>query len=165
MTKKAVFVATALLLLAGLSLYVNRQRFQSAPLLVGSRSMPARGPFQQQQEQRQRQRQRQNQLPENSAVDTLVFLMSREDRLKSVKVIPLSDIQTNKYPHPIWELTSDSNSVPVKDFVYGRNIRGMRPSVKGAQPEPLVPGIGYRLYVVAHSGKAEHDFVPVPRTR
>jgi hypothetical protein len=43
-------------------------------------------------------------------------------------------------------------------------IPGMRPSVKGATPDPLEPDVRYRLIIEAKTGKAEHDFVPVPRT-
>ena len=75
-----------------------------------------------------------------------------------------SDIETNKYPHPIWQLISDSNSVPTTDFAYGVPIRGMRPSVQGATPDPLEPGVKYRLLIEAKGGNAEHDFVPVART-
>ena len=76
----------------------------------------------------------------------------------------MGDIETNKYPHPIWELTSESNSAPIKEFLYGARIRGMHPAVKGEKPDPLQPGIKYRLLIEAGSQKAEHDFVPVPRT-
>ena len=82
----------------------------------------------------------------------------------SLKVIPLSDIQTNKYPHPIWQLVSDSNSVPVKDLVYGMRIQGMRPAVQGASADPLEPGVSYRLLIEANGLKAEHDFTPEERT-
>ena len=40
-------------------------------------------------------------------------------------------------------------------------IRGMRPTVKGATPDPLEPGVKYRLLIEAGSRKAEHDFEPV----
>ena len=81
-----------------------------------------------------------------------------------VKVIPLSEIQTNKYPHPIWHLVSDSNSVPTKDFSYGASIAGMHPAVREALPDPLEPGVNYRLIVEAGLFKGQHDFIPVPRT-
>ena len=60
---------------------------------------------------------------------------------------------------------SDSNSVPVVDFSYGDYIRGMRPAVKGATPDPLEPGVAYRLVIEAGKRKAQHDFVPNPITR
>ena len=62
-------------------------------------------------------------------------------------------------------MVSDSNSVPIKELVYGMYIRGMRPSVKGATPDPLQPGVKYRLLIEAGPLKAEHDFETVARTR
>ena len=95
----------------------------------------------------------------------MVFLANRKLKLTSVKVVLVRDIQTNEYPHAIWDLVSDSNSIPVKDFIYGAPIRGMRPAVKGDTADPLQPGVNYRVLIEAGSDKAEHDFVPVPRTR
>ena len=37
----------------------------------------------------------------------------------------------------------------------------MRPAVKGATPDPLEPGVKYRLLIKAGALKLEHDFVPV----
>ena len=67
-------------------------------------------------------------------------------------------------PHPIWELVSDSNSVPIAEYSYGLPIRGMHPAVKGATPDPLEPGVKYRLLIEAGTLRAEHDFIPAPRT-
>ena len=149
MTKKSFFLTVFILLLAGLSVYLNRGRFQSEPLSVGSRSI-MRGPA--------------LRRGIKDPAKPLVFLLNRRQRLTSVKVVPLAELQTNRYPQPVWELVSTSNSVPVKEFTYGANIRGMHPSVKGAVAAPLQPGVPYRVFVEAGSVKAEHDFTPVPRT-
>ena len=76
-------------------------------------------------------------------------------------------MESNKYALPAWELKSDSNSVPVKLFSYGERIGGMKPAIESAQPEPLIAGTAYRIFVEAGSLKAQHDFVPVddPRAR
>ena len=102
--------------------------------------------------------------PGAAATDPVFFAFDRKLKLTSLKVIPVSDIETNKYPHPIWHLVSASNSVPVTEYVYGMRIPGMQPAVQGATPDPLEPGVKYRLLIEAKEGKAEHDFVPVPRT-
>ena len=94
----------------------------------------------------------------------IVFLLNKYLRLTSVKVVLVSDTETNKYPHAIWNLVSDSNSVPVKEFMYGGRVEGMRLAVKGVGPDPLQPGVNYRLLIEAGSNKLQHDFVPVPRT-
>src|SRR5262249_39915566 len=100
---------------------------------------------------------------DDSAVNPIVFIFDRKLKLTCLKVIPLSDIQTNKYPHPIWHLVSESNSVPTKDFSYGARISGMHPAVQGAVPDSLEPGVTYRLMIEAGPVKCFHDFEPVPR--
>ncbi|HEX4646077.1 MAG TPA: hypothetical protein VH598_10745 [Verrucomicrobiae bacterium] len=98
-----------------------------------------------------------------SATDAVVphaitFGMDREYKLTEVKVVPVSDLETNKYAHAVWDLVSKTNSHPTRGFTYGTNIRGMRPAVDGAKPEPLEPNVTYRLFVQAGSLKGEHDF-------
>lgn len=145
MTKKNIFLIVFALLLAGLSFYLNRDRFRSPGIQIGERWMEPRGGML-------------RRTGPKSPAKVLVFLLDREAKLNSVKVIPLADLQTNQFPHPIWELITDSNSVPVKNFVYGQPIRGMKPSVKGATADPLQPGAAYRLFVQAGSEKVTHDF-------
>ena len=147
MSKKSILLASALVVLIGFSLYVNRDRFRSESIQIGHRTMDAR-----------------NRRNKNAPASVLTFLLDRQLKLTSVKVIPVSDIETNKYPHPIWDLVSDSNSVPTKTFIYGAAIRGMRPSVKGATAWPLEPGVKYRLFIEADGEKAEHEFTWTPRT-
>lgn len=116
--------------------------------------------------QRERQAKRRDLPPPSSHV--VSFSLNQRLTLKSVRVIPAADVATNKYPHPIWHLISDSNSVPTKSFVYGQPIRGMRSPVKGAWPDPLHPNTAYKLYLEGSAGKVEHDFktpaaLPMPR--
>ncbi|HOB32672.1 MAG TPA: hypothetical protein PKH32_07325, partial [Verrucomicrobiota bacterium] len=89
MTKKNLLLLLLVVLLAGLSLYVNRHRFQKEELRIGSRSLPPRG---------QLLRRTQNQ---KSTANPVVFLLDRRTQLKSVKVVLLSEARTNKYPHPV----------------------------------------------------------------
>src|SRR4051812_21330849 len=52
--------------------------------------------------------------------DSIAFyLIDKEYRLTSIKVISIDEALTNKYPHAFWHLISESNSVPVADFMYG----------------------------------------------
>jgi hypothetical protein len=151
MTRKQwMFVALAVLL-SGLSLYLNRDWFARDSIQISHRSMPPRPGFW------GRRR------PDDGAVNPVLFLFNRHVKLTSVKVVSVSDLETNKYPHAIWHLQSDSNSVPIQEFFYGLPIRGMRPAVTGIAAEPLQPGVNYRMLIEAGSQKAEHDFVPVPR--
>lgn len=97
--------------------------------------------------------------PEASAsVYAVSFSLERKCKLTEIRVVPVSDLTTNKYPHPIWHLVSESNSVPTKAFFYGASIRGMHPEVKGARADPLEPNVTYRLFVAARELKGEHDF-------
>lgn len=152
MTRKIWGLVALAVLLGGLSLYLNKDWFAKDNIQISHRSRPARGPW-----FRQSKR-------SDSTVNPIVFLFDRRLRLKSVKVVPVSDIETNKYPQPIWHLVSDSNSVPVKDLTYGMHVPGMRPALKNTQAEPLEPGAKYRLYIEAGTLKAEHDFAPEPIT-
>lgn len=86
------------------------------------------------------------------------FSMGHDYKLTSVKVVPLNELETNKYAHPVWELISDSNSAPTRAFAYGHHIHGMHPSVKGATADPLAANVPYRLLIEAGPQKGHHDF-------
>ncbi len=138
-------------MLGSFSLYLNRDWFARDNIQLMHRSRPARGAFD-------------RRGTDNPLINPLSFWFDRKVGLTSVKVIPVFDLETNKYPQPIWYLLSDSNSLPIKDFTYGMRIPGMRPALKGTAPDPLEPGIKYRLLVEAGKQKIAHDFVPEPRT-
>jgi len=140
-------------LLGGFSLYLNRDWFAGEDIQIHHRSRPGRAGFF-----------RRNRPTASSETDPIFFAFDRKLRLTSLKVIPVSEIETNKHPHPIWHLVSKSNSVPITDWSYGMPIPGMQPAVQGATPDPLEPGVKYRLIIEAGKLKAEDDFVPVPRT-
>lgn len=91
------------------------------------------------------------------------FSLEQEYRLKELKVVPLAAFQTNHSTLPVWHLISESNSVPIDHFSYGNFIGGMKPAVSGTRPQPLQPGVTYRLFVTAGSTKGQHDFQPVAR--
>jgi hypothetical protein len=153
MTRKHWMLIALAVALGGLSLYLNQDWFAKDHIQITHRSRAARAGF----FSRKRP-------AADSAVNPILFGFNRKLKLKSIQVMSVSEIETNKYPHPIWHLISDSNSVPTKIFVYGQPIKGMRPSVQGAAADPLEPGTTYRLLVEATAFKGEHDFVPEPRT-
>jgi hypothetical protein len=152
MTKKVWTLLAVAAVLGGFSLYLNKDWFVRDNIQIFYRSRPARGFLR-------------RITPETAAVDPLLFFFNRTIRLTSVKVIPVFDIQTNKSPQPVWHLVSDSNSVPIKNFTYGTPIQGMKPALNGSAPDPLLPGLQYRVFIEAGSEKAQRDFVPVPRTQ
>jgi hypothetical protein len=88
----------------------------------------------------------------------VTFSLNQDCRLKSVKVVPLAEWQTNRNAAPVWELISPAGSPPVNSFGYGLPIPGMAPSQSGARAKSLEPGVEYRLLVKAGSAKGEHDF-------
>ena len=99
----------------------------------------------------------------NSTTTPITFGFDREYKFNEIKVIPVAALETNKNAFPIWHLTSDSNSVPVKFFFYGQRIQGMKSAVAGSRPEPLQTNVTYRLFVQAGSAKGQHDFQPVAK--
>ena len=153
MTRRNWILIALAVLLGGLSLYLNKDWFGKRNIQISDRSRPMRAVF-----FRHRPRK------DDSLVNPVMFLISQRLKLTSVKVVPLSDIQTNAHPHPIWYLVSESNSVPTKDFYYGAYIKGMHPDVKGARPDPLEPGVQYRLLLEAGQFKGQHDFTPEAKT-
>ena len=88
----------------------------------------------------------------------LSFGLDGDYELTEVKVVPLAALQANPLAQPVWHLVSDSSSDPISHFSYGENISGMDPAVEGTQPQPLQPGVTYRLFVAAGKVKGQHDF-------
>jgi hypothetical protein len=97
-------------------------------------------------------------ISHNERFGRINFSLGSPYRLTGLKVVSVSALASNKYALPAWELKSDSNSVPIKVFYYGERIRGMKPVVSNARPEPLVPGENYRIFVQAGPSKVQYDF-------
>jgi len=91
------------------------------------------------------------------------FNLDQAYRLTEVKVVRLADWQTNQYTLPVWELVSETNSVPTRRLYYGVPIRGMKPAVDKLMPKPLEPNVVYRLFLTAGSVKGQHDFSAPPK--
>jgi hypothetical protein len=104
-------------------------------------------------------------IAHNGRFGQINFTLGDSFKLTSIKVVSVSALESNKYALPMWELKSDSNSVPVKLFAYGGRIRGMKPAIENTRPEPLVAGTTYRIFVEAGSLKAQHDFTPADDPR
>ena len=156
MTKKHVLLILVTVAIAGVWLYVNRDWFATARIQIHTRLVPTAL-------MRFQRRTKQGAAPSPAAATPILFEWDRKLKLTSVKVVPLADLETNKYAHETWNLVSDSNSVPTRGFIYGSAVPGMRPATKGLDPEPLVPGEKYRLLLQAGSFKAEHDFLAEER--
>lgn len=86
------------------------------------------------------------------------FSFDTKCKLTELKVVQLSDIETNKYAHAVWHLISDKSSSPTKGVVYGESIKGMKPKIPKMKAEPLQPATKYRLFIEAGKRKGELDF-------
>ena len=146
--KRSLLIAVCVLLVAGVYFYLYKDWFAPTDIQIIHTVRRIEPP----------RRDRRSRTAEDESRDRVVFGFSRKLSLTELKVIPLSELETNKNARPIWHLVSDSNSVPIKGFVYGERISGMKPYVVGARPDPLEPNTTYRLIVEAGSVKAEHDF-------
>ncbi len=142
---KVILVVLGIVGLGCLSLYLNRDSFARETIQISHRASPWL---------KSARAKRANDLGV-----PVTFTLGGYYRLTSLKVVLASEIETNKYAHPVWALTTESNSLPTSSFVYGGGIRGMRPAVKGSRPDPLVPGVQYRLLVTTDKARqAQHDF-------
>jgi hypothetical protein len=146
--KNFIILSVALAAVVALYFYLYKDSFSRATIQI-SHTIRPRGSF--------FTRRAQN-APADADMNLVMFRLEHAHKLTCIKVIPIPELETNKYAHPIWDIVSDSNSVPVQAFSYGTRIRGMHPTVKGATPDPLLPNVPYRLFVEAGPIKGEHDF-------
>lgn len=94
----------------------------------------------------------------NGPPPPITFGLEGPRLLTEIKVVPLAEWQTKHDVLPVWHLVSDSNPEAVQSFVYGQHLRGMKPAVPGAEPQPLQPNVAYRLFVTAGRARGQHDF-------
>jgi hypothetical protein len=94
----------------------------------------------------------------DTAVYPVTFAFDKKYRFTEIRVVALDDEKTNKYPHAVWHLFSDSNSIPTKALPYGVRLPGMKPKVPRAEPEPLQPDIVYHLYASAGEARGDKTF-------
>jgi len=86
------------------------------------------------------------------------FAFDRKLNITEIKVVGVEDEAKKQYPHALWHLISDSNSVPTRAIIYGQWVRGMKSKVPHGRPEPLQPDVKYRFYVSAGKYKGHIDF-------
>jgi hypothetical protein len=88
----------------------------------------------------------------------VTFAFDRKYQFTEIRVVAADDEKTNKYPHAVWHMISDSNSIPVKALLYGTRLRGMKPKVPRAEPEQLEPDVNYHLYLTAGRWQGDVKF-------
>ena len=140
MNKKNLILIAVALILAGVYIVYFTGWFQPKTIQISHTSRPVRS------------------ARTGSAATRLNFGLGDYYSLTEIKVVPIAALQTNKLAQPVWHLVSDSGSDDVNLFFYGEKINGMDPAVEGARPEPLQPGVTYRLFVAAGKIKGQHDF-------
>jgi hypothetical protein len=90
---------------------------------------------------------------------SMYFTLNDDFKLTSLKVVPVEeDGQINPATRPVWNLISDSNSAPTRAFSYGQHIHGMKPVLADVKPDPLTPGVVYRIVLAAGSVTGSKDF-------
>jgi hypothetical protein len=144
--KKTIFQVALIVLLLGGAIYLVAQFFKPGPIQIVCDIHPPRDS------------RGNNQRAANRPQFAVAFGFDQKYELTGLKVVALDEWTTNKQAHPLWHLTSESNSVPTKAFLYGERIRGMHAAVKGAKPEPLETNVTYRLLIEAGSRAGDFDF-------
>jgi hypothetical protein len=149
MTKKNWLMTIVLVVLASVYVFYFTDWFKPKIIHISSTSRAIRSRFR-------------NAAASNLAPVPVIFSLEPQSKLTEIKVVPLAAWQANQGVLPVWHLVASSNSMPVKMFVYGQHIRGLKPEVPGASAEPLQPDVTYRLFVSAGSAKGQHDFEVKP---
>ena len=88
----------------------------------------------------------------------ITFGVEPQCQLTELTVVPLLAWQTNQNILPVWHLVASTNGAPIKMFMYGQRLRGLKPEVAGGHAQPLEPNVTYRLFVTAGKAKGQHDF-------
>jgi hypothetical protein len=148
MAQKRILLAALGAALVGIFIYANRDWFFKHPIQISHRRNPFGGRF-----------------DPGAGPAPLMFEFDRRLKLTSIKVISVSEAENSKIPHALWQMISDSNSVPTKGFTYGMAVPGMRPVYKVLTVDPLDPAKKYRLLIEAGSLRAQHDFSLDPEVR
>jgi hypothetical protein len=90
--------------------------------------------------------------------ENVTFSTDENHQLTSIKVIPVGGLKTNQQAQPVWEMASESNSIPLNIFAYGNGIRGMHSVPPNAKAQPLAAGEEYRIIIKSRSVSGQHDF-------
>ncbi len=147
MTKSTIVLIAVLVVVAGVYVVYLTDLFQPTTIQILSQVRPIRAT--------------QPGAPGQTVTYPVSFAFDRKLKLTEVRVVNTEDEATNKFPHALWHLIADSNSVPTKAILYGQPLRGLKPKVPHARPEPLQPDVKYRLYVMAGKLKGQIDFKTV----
>jgi hypothetical protein len=138
MRKKEIIWIGLLLVLGGVYIHFFTHWFEKQEIGITASIRPSRRP--------------------GALVFPVFFTLNNDYKLTSLKVIPLQGDKFDPLATPIWHLVSDSNSVPTRAFRYGQPIQGMKSALKGVRPDPLTPGVVYRLTLSTGDATSSIDF-------
>jgi hypothetical protein len=136
MNKKNLALIGLVLVLAAVYVIYFTDWFRSKPIIISHTSRP---------------------MGRNGR-EMLLFSLGGDYSITEIKVVPLDEWQTNRMTPPVWHVEGDGTD-PVNHFVYGQNLDGLDPVVEGVRPDPLQPGVKYRIFVTGDSRKGSHDFL------
>lgn len=88
----------------------------------------------------------------------VAFGLNAKYQLTSIQVFPAKELATNDLTPPVWALTGDPKSAPVKAFSYAGSVSGMKPMTAGMPVAPLHPGEEYVLLVEAEGRTGKTNF-------
>lgn len=94
----------------------------------------------------------------NVGVYPISFLLERQLRLTSVKVVEAAAYEANKNAPALWHLVSQSGSAPMQGFLYGEPIGGMTMAKTNEVPRALEPNKTYRILIEAGRARGAQDF-------
>jgi len=144
MTKQSIVLITVAVLLGAAYVAFFTDWFRKPQIQILAQIRPPRG--------------MRTSTPADGAVYPVSFAFDKKYQFTEIRVVAVDDEKTNKFPHAVWHMISDSNSLPIKALVYGAPLKGMKPKVPKARPDPLAPEVAYRLYLEAGDFRGQAVF-------
>jgi hypothetical protein len=141
MAKKQVWLALLLVLLAVIyaSFFTDWFRQRSIQIVAQVRRLPGIRP--------------------PGSILPVSFTMDRDYRLTTLRVVELSAEGSAKKSKPVWQLVSMPKSPPIRGFLYGADVPGMKPPPGSPPFQELRGGAKYRLEVVADRARGSLEFL------
>jgi hypothetical protein len=149
MSKKEYFLVVFVVVLFGIYVHYFTDWFTSKPIRI-EHSIRPNVLFS--------SNRRGNTVPASETSFIVSFVLDREYKLTSLKVVAVSEVATNPGARPLWHLIADAKPIPTRAIAYGERVAGMKPAASSAVAEPLQPNVEYRLLIEAGRRRGQHDF-------
>jgi hypothetical protein len=122
MTKSTIVLIAVLVVVVGVYVVYFTDLFQPTTIQILAQVRPSRGV--------------QPGAPGQTTTYPVSFAFDHKLKLTEVRVVNTEDEATNKFPHALWYLIADSNSVPTKAILYDSNCGGSSPRCRTPGPSP-----------------------------